>query len=131
MAFVTDSGVSHAGLFEDYKRALENDAGANTGGMGRTFAARPLLPFLARAQRDWPRQNFVAAALRGDAREALAFRGILTEGSLTAKGRLPARVQRPIPALALGPNCLKSLSAVAGALVTPDVVRFRVRVEWS
>jgi phosphoribosylamine--glycine ligase len=86
MAFITDSGVYPMPVVQDYKRALENDAGANTGGMGSYSQRDHLLPFLARPQRDRALEILEksVAALRS---EGLPYRGILYGGfMLTSKG---------------------------------------------
>ncbi|MFY9717889.1 MAG: phosphoribosylamine--glycine ligase, partial [Thermoplasmata archaeon] len=86
MAFVTDSGVYPMPLAQDFKRALEGDHGANTGGMGAYSQRDHLLPFVSAADRDRALDVVVRSveALRA---EGLSFRGILYGGfMLTVDG---------------------------------------------
>jgi phosphoribosylamine--glycine ligase len=79
-----DGKVAH--LFptsQDHKRALDNDAGLNTGGMG-TYSPTP---FLTPAETVAVEQTILAPWLRGCQAEGIDFRGILYPGiMLTAQG---------------------------------------------
>src|SRR5208282_679540 len=79
MAFVTDSGVYPMPAVQDFKRALESDAGGNTGGMGSYSQRDHLLPFLSASDREAAVACLErsVAALRA---EGLSFRGILYGG---------------------------------------------------
>lgn len=77
---------SHALLFptaQDHKRALDNDQGLNTGGMG-TYSPTP---FLSDAQLHAVGRAILDPWLAGCAREGIDFRGLLYPGvMLTASG---------------------------------------------
>ncbi|HEV2166087.1 MAG TPA: phosphoribosylamine--glycine ligase [Thermoplasmata archaeon] len=135
MAFVTDSGVYPMPVVQDYKRALEGDKGANTGGMGSYSQRDHLLPFLARAQRDRALEMIAktAEAMRS---EGLPFRGILYGGfMLTAKGpyllEFNARFGDPeslnVLSLYEAGNFAELLAGVAEGSVPSTLVRFRLR----
>ncbi len=135
MAFVTDSGVYPMPVVQDFKRALEGDAGGNTGGMGAYSQRDHLLPFLSSADRETAieilRQS--VAALRAD---GIEYRGILYGGfMLTAQGpkllEFNARFGDPesINALSLYEegNFDELMFGVASGRVDPNLVRFRLR----
>jgi phosphoribosylamine---glycine ligase len=68
---------------QDHKRALDGDAGLNTGGMG-TYSPTP---FLAEKQLAETGEKILGPWLRGCAAEGIAFHGILYPGlMLTATG---------------------------------------------
>lgn len=68
---------------QDHKRALDGDAGLNTGGMG-TYSPTP---FLTPAELERAGQSILEPWLRGCAAEGIDFRGILYPGvMLTATG---------------------------------------------
>lgn len=70
-------------LSQDHKRALDGDAGLNTGGMGAYSPA----PFLTAAELAAVAERVVAPWLSGCAAEGLSFRGILYPGlMLTREG---------------------------------------------
>jgi phosphoribosylamine--glycine ligase len=135
MAFVTDSGVYPMPAVQDFKRALEGNKGANTGGMGSYSQRDHLLPFLSPADRDRALETIekTAVALRA---EGLTYRGVLYGGfMLTARGPLllefNARFGDPE-----GINVLsiyeegdfeQLLYGVATGRVDPNLVRFRRR----
>lgn len=135
MAFVTDSGVYPMPAVQDFKRALEDNKGANTGGMGSYSQRDHLLPFLSPADRDRALATIekTAHALRA---EDLSFRGILYGGfMLTARGPLllefNARFGDPegINVLTLYEegDFEELLYGVATGRVEPNLVRFRRR----
>jgi phosphoribosylamine---glycine ligase len=84
MAFVTDDGILPMPAVQDFKRALEGDAGGNTGGMGSYSQRDHLLPFLNSGDRDRALAilESAVAALRS---EGLSFRGILYGGFLLTR----------------------------------------------
>lgn len=68
---------------QDHKRALDGDAGLNTGGMG----AYSPTPFLTESQLELVNENILKPWLAGCAAEAIDFRGILYPGlMLTQSG---------------------------------------------
>lgn len=68
---------------QDHKRALENDLGPNTGGMG---AIAPL-PFISAAQMKEIKDNIVAPVISGMASEGAPFAGLIYPGlMLTNEG---------------------------------------------
>ena len=135
MAFVTDSGVYPMPAVQDFKRALEGNAGGNTGGMGSYSQRDHLLPFLSADDRDRALAILVRSvdAMRA---EGLAYRGILYGGfMLTADGPLllefNARFGDPE-----GINVLTLyeegdfgalLAGVANGRVDPNLLEFRLR----
>jgi phosphoribosylamine---glycine ligase len=135
MAFVTDSGVFPMPAVQDFKRALEGDRGANTGGMGSYSQRDHLLPFLGAPDRDRAVACLekAVAALRS---EGVPYRGVLYGGfMLTADGprllELNARFGDPE-----GINVLvqyeegdfsELLWGVATGRIDPNLVRFRRR----
>ncbi|MGB6501043.1 MAG: phosphoribosylamine--glycine ligase, partial [Thermoplasmata archaeon] len=135
MAFVTDSGVYPMPLAQDFKRALEGNQGANTGGMGSYSQRDHLLPFVAAADGDRALDVLArsVAALRA---EGLPFRGILYGGfMLTADGpkllEFNARFGDPeaLNALTLyeDGNFSSLLLGVATGRVDPTLLQFRRR----
>lgn len=135
MAFVTDSGIHPMPAVQDYKRALEGDAGGNTGGMGAYSQRDHLLPFLSAAHREAALEVLTRTvdALR---REGLAYRGILYGGfMLTAEGpkllEFNARFGDPeslnVISLYEPGQFEKLLYGVAAGSVPSDLVRFRLR----
>ncbi len=66
---------------QDHKRALDGDAGPNTGGMG-TYSPTP---FLSDAQLADARKEIIEPWLRGCAMEGIDFRGILYPGIMLTK----------------------------------------------
>src|SRR5580658_1793402 len=135
MAFVTDSGVFPMPAVQDFKRALEGNKGANTGGMGSYSQRDHLLPFLSPADRDRALATMekTAAALRT---EGLPYRGVLYGGfMLTDRGPLlleyNARFGDPegINVLTLYEegDFAELLFGVATGRVDPNLVRFRRR----
>ncbi len=70
-------------LTQDHKRALDNDQGLNTGGMG-AFAP---LPFVNKAQEAQIWRNIVAATLQAMKERGIVFSGVLYSNiMLTARG---------------------------------------------
>jgi phosphoribosylamine---glycine ligase len=135
MAFVTDSGLYPMPAVQDYKRALEGDAGGNTGGMGSYSQRDHLLPFLSAADRDRAIGILEAsvAAIRSEGR---SYRGVLYGGfMMTARGpyllELNVRFGDPegINALALyeDGDFSELLLGVAAGRVDPNLIRFRLR----
>ncbi len=135
MAFVTDSGVYPMPVVLDYKRALEDDKGPNTGGMGTASQRDHLLPFLSAAGRDRALEivRKTAEAMRAD---GLLYRGVLYGGfMLTAKGpyllEFNARFGDPegLNAIALYEpgDFAHLLEGVAAGSLDPNLVRFRLR----
>ena len=135
MAFVTDDGVRPMPAVQDFKRALEGDAGPNTGGMGSYSQRDHLLPFLRPDDRDRALEVLEAAvaALRA---EGHAFRGVLYGGfMLTALGprllEFNVRFGDPegINVLTLYEegNFSDLLWGVATGHLDPNLVRFRRR----
>jgi len=135
MAFVTDSGVYPMPAVQDFKRALESDAGGNTGGMGSYSQRDHLLPFLSASDREAAVACLErsVAALRA---EGLSFRGILYGGfMLTAAGprllEFNARFGDPEGINVLVQyeegNFSDLLLGVATGRVDPNLVRFRRR----
>ncbi len=135
MAFVTDSGTYPMPAVQDFKRALEGDHGANTGGMGAYSQRDHLLPFLSSADRDRAYEILTqaVAALRAD---GLPYRGILYGGfMLTAGGpyllEFNARFGDPegINVLTLYEegDFAELLYGVATGRVEPNLLQFRLR----
>jgi phosphoribosylamine--glycine ligase len=135
MAFVTDSGIYPMPCVQDFKRADEGDAGANTGGMGSYSQRDHLLPFLSAGDRDRALKVLAGtvAALRA---EQLPFRGVLYGGfMLTAAGpkllEFNVRFGDPegINAAVLYEegNFSALLHGVAMGKVDPTLLRFRLR----
>ena len=135
MAFVTDDAVQPMPAVQDFKRALEGDQGANTGGMGSYSQRDHLLPFLGSEAREAAVKVLEAtvAALRA---EGLSYRGVLYAGfMLTARGPrlLEYNVRFGDPE---GINVLtlyeegdfaELLRGVATGHLDPNLVRFRRR----
>jgi len=120
---------------QDFKRALEGDAGSNTGGMGSYSQRDHLLPFLRPSDRDRAVAvlETAVAALRA---EGLPYRGILYGGfMLTAQGpkllEFNVRFGDPegINVLALYEegNFSDLLLGVASGHLDPNLVNFRRR----
>lgn len=135
MAFVTDSGLYPMPAVQDFKRALEGDAGGNTGGMGSYSQRDHLLPFLSSSERE-KALDVLAGAVKALRAEGLDYRGILYGGfMLTRDGprllEFNARFGDPegINALALYEegNLDELLFGVASGRVDPNLVRFRLR----
>ncbi len=135
MAFVTDSGVYPMPAVQDFKRALEGDRGANTGGMGSYSQRDHLLPFLPAGDRDRALEVLARTvdALRA---EGWRYRGILYGGfMLTASGpvllEFNARFGDPegVNALTLYEegDFASLLEGVATGHVDPNLVQFRQR----
>jgi phosphoribosylamine---glycine ligase len=135
MVFATDSGVYPMPVVHDYKRALEGDAGGNTGGMGSYSQRDHLLPFLSPASFDRALEVLtqILAAL---AKDGLPYRGVLYGGFMeTAKGPVlvecNARFGDPegINVLTLYEegNFDLLMFGVAQGRVDPNLVRFRQR----
>jgi phosphoribosylamine--glycine ligase len=135
MAFVTDSGLYPMPVVQDFKRALEHDEGANTGGMGSYSQRDHLLPFLPREQyeRAVELMRRSVAALRA---EDLPYRGILYGGfMLTSDGprlvEFNARFGDPealnVLSLYEEGDFDELLDGVALGRVDPNLVRFRLR----
>ncbi len=135
MALVTDSGIYPLPAVQDYKRALEGDGGANTGGMGAYSQRDHLLPFLSAEHREAALEVLVrtVAALRA---EGLSYRGVLYGGfMLTAGGpkllEFNARFGDPESLNVLSlyePGQFEQLMyGVATGSVDRDLVRFRLR----
>jgi phosphoribosylamine--glycine ligase len=135
MAFVTDSGIYPMPLVHDYKRALENDVGANTGGMGSFSQRDHLLPFVAPSmqERAFDVLRRTVEALRQD---GIPYRGILYGGFLlTAAGpvliEFNARFGDPealnvLPLYEEG-DFDRLLYGVATGRVDPNLLTFRQR----
>ena len=66
---------------QDHKRALDNDGGLNTGGMG----AYSPTPFLSEAEAQWLGRQILDPWLRGCAAEGITFKGILYPGVMLTK----------------------------------------------
>jgi len=135
MAFVTDGGVFPMPAVQDYKRALEGDQGANTGGMGSYSQRDHLLPFLARSQYDRA-VEIVRKSVDALRAEQLDYRGILYGGFLlTPEGpklvEFNARFGDPegMNALSLYEegDFAELLYGVATGRVDPNNVQFRLR----
>jgi phosphoribosylamine---glycine ligase len=135
MALVTDSGLYPLPAVLDYKRALDHDGGANTGGMGSCSQRDHLLPFLSAGQRDRAVAILerTVAAFRA---EGLLYRGVLYGGfMLTARGpylvEYNARFGDPeginVAALYEPGDFARLLEGVATGRVDPNLVRFRLR----
>ncbi len=135
MAFVTDDGIARMPAVQDFKRALEGDRGANTGGMGSYSQRDHLLPFLGAADRDRAQAilDGAVAALRA---EGLPYRGVLYGGfMLTAAGprllEFNVRFGDPegINALTLYEegNLSDLLLGIASGHLEPNLARFRLR----
>jgi phosphoribosylamine--glycine ligase len=135
MAFVTDSGIYPMPLVHDYKRALEGDLGANTGGMGSFSQRDHLLPFVAPSmqERAFDVLRRTVEALRQD---GIPYRGILYGGfQLTAGGpvliEFNARFGDPeslnvLPLYEEG-DFDRLLYGVATGRVDPNLLTFRQR----
>jgi len=135
MAFVTDSGVYPMPLVHDYKRALEGDTGANTGGMGAFSQRDHLLPFVSPTMRDRALDVLrkTVEALRQD---GIPYRGILYGGFLlTASGpvliEFNARFGDPeslnvLPLYEEG-DFDRLMYGVATGRVDPNLLTFRLR----
>lgn len=135
MAFVTDSGVYPMPAVQDFKRALEGNAGGNTGGMGSYSQRDHLLPFLSTAERDRA-LDLLRRSVEAMRAEGLTYRGILYGGfMLTADGprllEYNARFGDPegINALTLYEegDFGALLAGVAHGRVDPNLVEFRLR----
>jgi phosphoribosylamine--glycine ligase len=135
MAFVTDSGIYPMPLVHDYKRALENDLGANTGGMGSFTQRDHLLPFVSPSMQEkaFDILRRTVEALRQD---GIPYRGILYGGFLlTAAGpvliEFNARFGDPealnvLPLYEEG-DFDRLLYGVATGRVDPNLLTFRQR----
>lgn len=135
MAFVTDSGVYPMPAVQDFKRALEGNLGANTGGMGSYSQRDHLLPFLSSDDRD-AALDIVRRSVGALRAEGLDYRGILYGGfMLTADGPrlLEFNVRFGDPE---GINVLTLyeegdfaalLDGVARGRVDPNLLNFRLR----
>ena len=135
MAFVTDNGLWPMPAVQDFKRALEGDAGGNTGGMGSYSQRDHLLPFVSAADRDRA-LGILEAAVRALRAEGLGFRGVLYGGFMqTARGprllEFNVRFGDPegINVLTLYEegNFSDLLLGVAVGKVDPNLVKFRRR----
>jgi phosphoribosylamine--glycine ligase len=135
MVFATDSGVYPMPLVHDYKRALEGDAGGNTGGMGAFSQRDHLLPFLTPGSYDRALEVLrkIVAALAAD---GLPYRGVLYGGFMeTARGPVllecNARFGDPegINVLTLYEegNFDQLMFGIAQGRIDPNLVRFRLR----
>ncbi len=135
MALVTDSGVYPMPVVQDFKRALEGDAGGNTGGMGSYSQRDHLLPFLSGAMRDRALELLrrTVDALHA---EGIPYRGVLYGGfMLTANGpvlmEFNARFGDPeainVATLYEEGDFAELLYGVATGHVDPNLVRFRLR----
>ncbi len=135
MALVTDSGIYPMPLVQDFKRALEGDAGGNTGGMGSYSQRDHLLPFVSAAARDAALEILTAsvAAFRA---EGLPYRGILYGGFLlgaTGVRLLEFNVRFGDPeslnvlTLYEEGNFSELLHGVASGRVDPTLLQFRRR----
>jgi phosphoribosylamine--glycine ligase len=84
MAFVDGKSVLPMPVVRDYKRALEDDKGGNTGGMGSYSTRNFLLPFLTEDEygQAVSMMEKTVAALNG---EGLEYRGILYGGFMLTK----------------------------------------------
>jgi phosphoribosylamine--glycine ligase len=135
MALVTDSGVFPLPLVHDFKRALENDTGGNTGGMGSFSQRDHLLPFVSpgMAEKAADVLKRTVEALRQD---GIPYRGILYGGfMLSADGP----VLMEFNARFGDPEALNVLSlyeegdfdrlmyGVATGRIDPTLLRFRQR----
>jgi phosphoribosylamine--glycine ligase len=82
-ALIDGRGYAMFPSAQDHKRALDGDAGLNTGGMGAYSPARVLTPELEQVVRERVMDPFV----RGLAAEGLSFKGLLYPGLMvTAEG---------------------------------------------
>jgi phosphoribosylamine--glycine ligase len=135
MAFVTDSGVYPMPLVHDYKRALDNDVGGNTGGMGSFTQRDHLLPFVSATMRDKALDVLrrTVEALRQD---GIPYRGILYGGfMITAAGpvliEFNARFGDPealnVLSLYQDGDFDRLLYGVATGRVDPTLMTFRLR----
>ena len=135
MAFVTESGIYPMPAVQDFKRALEGDAGGNTGGMGSYSQRDHLLPFLSSADRTKALETLqgTVSALKA---EGLDYRGVLYGGFMLTKDgprllEFNARFGDPegINALSLYEegDFDELLFGVATGRVDPTLVRFRLR----
>lgn len=135
MALVTDSGVYPMPAVQDFKRALEGNAGGNTGGMGSYSQRDHLLPFLSTAERDRALET-LTGAVRALKAEGFDYRGVLYGGFMLTKDgprllEFNARFGDPegINALSLYEegNFDELLFGVATGRVDPNLVKFRLR----
>lgn len=135
MAFVTDSGVYPMPLVTDYKRALENDEGPNTGGMGSFSQRDHLLPFVSRTMRDRA-LDVVTKSVEALRQEGIPYRGVLYGGfMLTAGGPIlmefNARFGDPeslnVLTLYEEGDFDRLLYGVATGRVDPTLMSFRLR----
>ncbi len=135
MAFVTDSGVYPMPAVQDFKRALEGDHGANTGGMGSYSQRDHLLPFLSAPERGRALET-LRGAVQALKAEGFDYRGILYGGFMLTKDgprllEFNARFGDPegINALSLYEegNLDELLFGVASGHVDPNLVQFRLR----
>jgi phosphoribosylamine---glycine ligase len=135
LAFVDGSAVHPMPVVQDYKRALPNDQGPNTGGMGSYSERDHLLPFLPRA--DFDRAvEILRATVEALRKEGLDYRGVLYGGfMLTARGpqvlEFNARFGDPeaVNVLTLfdGTDLADLLLEVANGKIDPAHVSFRRR----
>ncbi|MCI4349244.1 MAG: phosphoribosylamine--glycine ligase [Thermoplasmata archaeon] len=135
MAFVTDSGIYPMPAVLDYKRALENDGGPNTGGMGSFSQRDHLLPFLSKEMYERA-LDILQKAVEGVLADGMGYRGILYGGfMLTANGpylvEFNARFGDPealnVLSLYENGNFAELLNGVAHGKVDRTLVRFRLR----
>ncbi len=84
-AFVDGSRISAMPPVQDFKRAFENDEGANTGGMG-SYSTGHLLPFMKREDLE-EAKGIMERTVRVMEKDGVPFRGVLYGGfMITAKG---------------------------------------------
>ena len=83
-ALCDGSRLLPAPLAQDHKRALENDEGPNTGGMGSYSDADHLLPFLSRGDYD-AALSTMRATIDAMAARGTPFRGILYGGFMATR----------------------------------------------
>ena len=83
MCFVNGENVYPMPLSQDHKRALDNDEGPNTGGMG----AYTPLPFVTEEDETYARKYVLEAVAKGMCAEGLPLTGVLYGGLMkTAQG---------------------------------------------
>ena len=83
LALTDGATVLPLALAQDYKRALDHDAGPNTGGMGAYSPA----PWVDEATQDVIREDILERTVRAMASEGITYRGVLYAGLMvTAEG---------------------------------------------
>ncbi len=69
---------------QDHKRALDNDEGLNTGGMG-AYSPAPVLDHLLRTK---AMNEVMIPAVQGMAKEGIPFKGVLYAGLMVEKDKI-------------------------------------------